>query len=540
MSSIEKLQNIDWWREKCLTDLYFLCRVVLQTIESPTPGYKDLYKPTHKHITDFVQNNTKPEQRLLILCPRGWIKSYIITVGYTIQRILNNLVKKLGDTILISNATLTNSQMFLSKIKYNFQFNELLRSLFPEIPKEPDKQAERWTINEIKLGNTLVETGSVEGNLVSKHYTLMINDDLVNRENSATKEQLVKVIDWWKLARSLLESFGTEIDIGTRWYADDLYGYFLKEFLGLSEDDFKEHRKQPFTEIHKGEYHYLRYACWQDPVEEKGSTFPTLFPEEKLKKIQKEQAEFFDGQMLNDPFAMQQNFVKSNWIQYWRRGEKPETTLSYLLLDPAGKETAGSDNSGMVVVEAGSDRKYYVVYAQRKKESDMKVVEWLIEVASYYQPILIGIEENKFEIYRELLHFLIPQMISMGKIAKGSNEYVYTLENLVVPLRHRNRPKELRVKNLQGWIESGNMLFAQTGMSALLDEIFRFGKTTHDDIVDALAYILDVGVFPEKETQKIFLGDEHKTPEELEQECWERQPESNFYEPVSNLLGEID
>jgi len=71
----------------------------------------------------------------------------------------------------------------------------------------------------------------------------MINDDLVNRENSGTKEQIAKVIDWWKLARSLLESKGLEVSLGTRWFADDLYGYMLKEFLGLDEAAFKEHRK---------------------------------------------------------------------------------------------------------------------------------------------------------------------------------------------------------------------------------------------------------------------------------------------------------
>ncbi len=536
--AVSDLKNIDWWREKCLTDLYFLCRVVLQTVESPTPGYKDLYKPTHKHITDFVQKNTKPEQRLLILCPRAWIKSYIITVGYTIQRILNNLVNKTGDTILISNATLTNAQMFLNKIKYNFEFNELLRSLFLEIPREPSKEAERWTINEIQLGKTLVETGSVEGNLVSKHYTLMINDDLVNRENSGTKEQITKVIDWWKLARSLLESWGTEIDLGTRWFTDDLYGYILKEFFDLDEAAFKEHRKYPFTELHKDEYHYLRYGCWQDPVNEKGSTFPILFPEEKLKKIQKEQAEFFDGQMLNDPFSMQQNFIKQSWIQHWRRGELPESRLTYLLLDPAGKETAGSDNSGLVVVDAGCDKKLYVIFAQRKKISDMKVVEWLIEIASYYQPIMIGIEEGKFEIYRDLVNFLAPQMIRMNRVATGSHQYCSSIANILFPLKHKNRPKELRVRNLQGWVESGNLLFAPTGMDALLDELLRFGKTIHDDLADALAYILDVAVFPEKIPQAKVLDDRHKTSEELEKEFWEQTLQGTYDQ--SNLLGEID
>jgi len=51
----------------------------------------------------------------------------------------------------------------------------------------------------------------------------------------------------------------------------------LKEFLGLDEAAFKEQQKNPFTEIHKDEYHYLRYGCWQDPINEKVQHFLLFF-----------------------------------------------------------------------------------------------------------------------------------------------------------------------------------------------------------------------------------------------------------------------
>ena len=534
MNQLENLKSVDWWRNKCLTDLYFLCRVVLQTLENPTNGYKDLYKPTHQKICRFIENSAKPNQRILLLCPRGWIKSYLISIGWIIQKLLNNLAFNKGDTILISNATLANAEMFLEKIKYNLKYNELLRNLFPEIPREPDKEASRWTIDSVKIGRTSIEVGSVEGNLVSKHYSILINDDLVNKENSSTLDQINKVIDWWKLARSLLEANGLEILIGTRWYADDLYGFVLKEFFNISEQELMNHRRLPVLERHKDDYHYLRFLCWQDPENEKGSTFPTLFPEEKLKKIKKEQKEFFDGQYLNDPFSTEGNFLKSTWITRWIKGSLPEVHLNYLLLDPAGKETLHSDFSGMVVVKAGSDKKLYVVYAQRKKATDLKIVEWLIEIASYYQPTIIGIEENKFEIYRDFITFLAPQLVKQGKIAKGSERYVHNIGNFIMPLKPKNRPKELRVKNLQGWIESGKLLFATEGMSALIDELLRFGRTSHDDIVDALAYILDIVIFPTEEAPKKNII---KTPEEIEKEFWES--EINAF-PKMNLLGETD
>jgi hypothetical protein len=75
-------------------------------------------------------------------------------------------------------------------------------------------------------------------------------------------------------------------------------------------------------------------------------------------------------------------------------------------------------------------------------------------------------------------------------------------------------------------------------MDALIDELLRFGKTIHDDIADALAYILDVVVFPENVPQQKILDDRHKTQEELEKEYWEQMVGEAGSQ--SNLLGEID
>lgn len=533
--SLTKLTDVNFWREKCLNDLFFLCRVVLQTLESPTPGYKDLYKPTHKVMADFVTENAKPEHNVLLFCPRGWVKSYVITIGFTIQKILQNLISGSGDTILISNATLGNSQMFLKKIKYNFEYNELLRRLFPEIPREPEKEAKRWTMNEIELGRTLVEVGSVEGNLVSRHYSILINDDLVNKDNCSTPEQINKVIDWWKLARSLLESKGTEIIIGTRWHYDDVYGYILQNFMGFDVETYKKHREHPIVRVDKDNYHYLRLVCWQDPINEKGSTFPTLFPEEKLHRIKREQGEHFNTQYLNDPIAAGEQIFKQSWVHYWQRGELPDVRNTYLLVDPSGKDTDSSDRTGMVVVSAGCDKRFYVQYARGEKKTDLQAVEWMLEIASYYQPIMIGIEENKFEVYRDLAGYLIPQMKKMGKIAKGSEAYISSCLNIMFPLRHRNRPKEIRVKNLTGWFEAGNILLPPTGATDLKNELMFFGRTRYDDVVDALAYILDVGVFPSPNSPPVkpLLTSGENFSEE-EKKFWENIDNRDF----GNLLGD--
>ena len=124
------LKSPGWWIEKITTDLYFLCRCICQTLEDPTPGYKDLYRPTHGRICQFVQDYAKPGNKLVILTPRGWVKSYVVTVAWSMQQMFRNWIAGRHVLQIISNATLPNAKEFLAKIKYNLEYNDILRGLF--------------------------------------------------------------------------------------------------------------------------------------------------------------------------------------------------------------------------------------------------------------------------------------------------------------------------------------------------------------------------------------------------------------------------
>jgi len=523
----KKLGDPAFWRESCLTDLFFLCRLVLSTLDDPTPGYKHLYPPTHKRLCDFITKYAQPGNILLILLPRGWVKSYIITVGWLTQRLLQNLVSGRQEQFIINNATLPNSLEFLAKIQYNLQYNELLRKVFSDvIPENPATEARRWTQSEIDLGGTKIETGSAEGNLVSRHYSGgLINDDLVNRENSATSDQIVKVKDFWRLGQSLKMPKSVEFIPGTRWAFDDLYGDLMERFLKIPEADFKRYQEEPYFEWHTGKWHLFHASCWADPINEKGSTFPTLFSEKKLHEIKEEQGDRFGGQYLNDPLALSATKFKPAWFKNW--SVLPPQRATYQLIDFAGTDNKDNDESGMVVVDAGVDKVLYVRHAERKRLTDHQAIEWIIETALAYQPGLIGIESHKFGLVRDLLPFILGQMVRMGKVPKALLEYAQRIPYRLVELQHHSRPKGLRIGNLSGWIEKGLVLFAPNGMADLRDELIRFDKSQRDNIIDALAYILDVVVFPAAtDPPKLLVVPDHlkKTDEERERESWDKMP----------------
>jgi len=503
----------------------------MQTLEDPTNGYKDLYEPTHGRLCKFIQTYAKEGNTLLVLLPRGWIKSYIVTVAWTLQRVLRNAVQDMREHIIISNATLPNAKEFLEKIKYNVRFNDFLRGLFiHHLPNDPENDAERWTQNEIQFSGNRIETGSVEGNLVSRHYKILINDDLVNRENSQTAEQIEKVIDWWKLSRSLLTADGLEIIIGTRWSYDDLYGYIIEKFFKPTKAEKAAVFTDPYIEWHKGKYHLFQMSCWDDPVNRLGSTFPTLFPEQKLKEIEDEQADRFGGQYCNDPLAMSITPFKLTWLQKRFRDEQvPPIVNTIMTLDLSAKDKKTSDQSAMVVVDAAVDKKVYVRFAEAKKITDRALAEWIVQKAIIYQPGSIGIESEKYSTMIDLLEFVIPEMIRMGKIPPEFIEYARTVPYLTQELRHRGRPKDVRIRNLPGWLEGGKILFPIDSADQLIDQLMRYPSSRYDDLADAFAYVLDLLIFPsEDDPEKIFaLSEEQKrTDEERMEHEWDEIKEA--------------
>jgi hypothetical protein len=77
---------------------------------------------------------------------------------------------------------------------------------------------------------------------------------------------------------------------------------------------------------------------------------------------------------------------------------------------------------------------------------------------------------------------------------------------------------------LTSFFQKGRFLLPHTGAEQLEDELIRFPASTKDDIVDSLAYVMDVIYFPkETDPPKIFELPAHlkMTAEQRERESWE-------------------
>jgi hypothetical protein len=148
-----------------------------------------------------------------------------------------------------------------------------------------------------------------------------------------------------------------------------------------------------------------------------------------------------------------------------------------------------------------------------------------------YNPATINIESTKFGTIAELMEILVPQKLKMGEIPKGYREFVATLPHIISELKHRGRPKKVRIENMHGYVKDGIVLFPRNGAEDLIEELLRLGSWKIDDTCDAFGYLQDVLVFPIKtDPEKVILSSEQikKSPEEIETEDWEQYRKDCF------------
>lgn len=184
-------------------------------------GYKDCNIPTHMKMISVL---TSLCPRKLIVMPRGTFKSSIASVSYPIWRLLINPNLR----ILLDSELYTNSKNFLREIKAHLEKERLVK-LFGEF------KCSTWNEGEIIIRQRAqihkeasITCSGIGAQKTSQHFDLIIADDLNSPSNSSTPEGQQKVIDHYRYFTSLLEPNGTIVVVGTRYAANDLIGYIIK------------------------------------------------------------------------------------------------------------------------------------------------------------------------------------------------------------------------------------------------------------------------------------------------------------------------
>ena len=319
--ALAEASDADWqWAEAWLGrhDLFYLLVVLLGRADADKAWLFDRCREVQKEPDDHLD-----------LWSREHYKSTIVTYALTIQEILRDAEVTVG----FFSHTRPISKKFLFQIKSEFERNERLKQLYPDVLwQEPKKQAPIWSLDEgiivRRNGNpkeaTIEAWGLVDGQPTSKHYKLRVYDDVVTRENVTTPEQIEKTTEGWELSLNLGTEGGRERYIGTRYHLYDTYATMIQR---------KAVTPRIYPATHNGRI----------------DGQPVLFtPETWAKKVRSTSRKTLASQMLQNPMADEDATFKALWLRSYEL--RPRTMNVYIMADPSRGRSATSDNTAIAVI----------------------------------------------------------------------------------------------------------------------------------------------------------------------------------------------
>jgi hypothetical protein len=445
-------------RLRGLRDLHFFDKYIL--------NYSDMTDEDgfHGEMCRLVENEKR--RKILLLEPRGSLKTSCITIGYSTREMVRNPNVR----ILIASEEFNTSMKFLSEIKGHIENNEEFKKLYGNI-----KGRTKWSEKEITIATRTIwrkeptiTCAGIDVTKVGLHYDLIIIDDPHSSKNITTREQIEKVKTWYKLLLSLLDPGGKLIIIGTRWHYDDLFGWVI---------DKERERKEKGL---KKRYHIKIERA----INEDGTLlWPERLSWEFLEDQKLEQGPYiFSCQYQNEPVDDDSAIFKSSWVKFYDSEELPDLKRIYTTVDPMRDED-GNDYCSMVTCGIGHDWVAYILEVRRAKMDEYDTIENLFDVYNTWKPEKIGFESVAWQ--KSYYRFVKAEIQRRG------------VKRLPLVELHTDTKitKKMRIRSMVPYWKSGlfkvpgtSLATLEGNIAILMDELLRYPRVANDDCVDALAY----------------------------------------------------
>ena len=463
-SQTQRTAHLRWLAQN---DLYYLIRFILHNKWM-----------THEWFFSRCAEVQAEPDNCLDFWSRTAGKSLIITFGKSIQDILVNPEITIG----IFSHTRPIAKQFLRQIKTEFQINDELKELFPEILwKNPEKQAPKWSEDDgiivQRSGNpkecTVEAYGLTDGQPTSKHYQLLVYDDVIEEKSVTGPDMIDKVTKAWELSLNLSAVDPIRFRVaGTFYDSADTYHTMMERGFGKAR---------------------IR------PIVVTGQSL--LLSEAGLaQKKQSMSARTFALQILLDPSAAAREFgFKAEWIEGNRcryvTAPNLNTLNKYLLVDPAGTGPESESFTAMWVVGLNFDHRYFILDAIRDRLNLTERGDGVFSLMRKYQVENKGILKVAYERHS--------MQADVEYLKERMDRENFRFE--LVPVGTNKLSKEQRIEMLMPLFEHEKMLLPKTipyvnkkGMQ--VDLVKQFidleylpfpYNSKYQDMLDALSRIVD-------------------------------------------------
>lgn len=487
----------------------------------------------------------------LDLWAREHYKSSLITYCGSIQEILNDPEITIG----VFSHTKSIAEKFVAQVKREFESNPTLRRLYPDVCwLKPVSEAAVWSNKEFTLRRktnpkeaTMEAHGLVDGQPTSRHFALLLYDDVVTRESVTTPEQIKKTTEAWELSDNLGAGARRKWMIGTRYHFGDTYGDIISR--GVVRE-----RRYPATDNGRPD----------------GK--PVLLTQDEWDTKRKTQLSTLAAQMLQNPLSGKERTFEPTWLTRWE--VRPSILNVYIMADPSRGRTSNSDRTAIAVVGIDNRGNKYLLdgcchrmtlsqrwdslkhlhkkwqgmsgvgmlrvgYERFGQQSDDEYFKERMQAENYF----FAIEElawpreggaskqHRVERLQPDVQYgalLLPAMISHGgqdcywsvNEDEGNMHYTPAQGDSAVAKRLKERGQgHLAASPIKRKDESGK---AYDLTAELINEMLFFPFAQHDDLIDAVSRIYDMDPQP----ASIVVDEESFDPDTTyEQGLWRREPE---------------
>lgn len=426
------------------------------------------------------------ERERLILIPRNHLKTTLMA-AHVIQWILNYPNVR----VLMSSGTGDQCRNFIRGIKEHFQTNEKFRYFFPDyVPhgknaKEFGNQ-ESFTVpnrNQPGLKEPTISTCSVGSVVAGGHFDIIVNDDLVDKENVRTPEQIQTVKDHFGYLDPLLQRVDKEPNqgwtyvVGTRYDYSDLYGELID--AEAKKGDKSQWKILVQSAVVEGSL---------DKPETCKTLWPSRFPPRELLRIANDPTRgwpHLSSQYLMNPIPGKSGLIEDQDELRWipRKDLDPllprltqRITIDLAGMEPSTNKLADNDYTVINHHGFGQDGRLYINRLWRGRYTPHEVIELLFAIYKQY-PQVLEIKVSKDHFARVLLPFLKREMVKRSIWLPVTEA---AIDNRI--------SKQQKIKGLQPWFRMKSIVWAEDIECRLdvINEIMRFPKYSHDDILDTV------------------------------------------------------
>jgi len=441
-------------------------KITAEIIEQFVQYYllSDFDKPvkTPEFHREMWRTCSSDNKYLVLAAPRGHAKSSAITLAY----VLCACLFRQRDFVVILSDTYGQSIEFLRDLKTVLFENDKIIKDFET--KNTIKETEDDIIVQMRDGYKfrIVCRGSeqkVRGlKWNNKRPNLIVGDDLEGDAQVESKERREKFFRW--LMRAVLPCGSDDClyrIVGTVLHFDSALQKLLNDKTWVS---------RRFA-AHKG-YDDFSDILWTQK-----------FNEERLRAIRQKYIEQGDPdgysqEYLNNPIAEGERYFKElTEIPKDNNGRYALPTLKYYVgWDFAVSTKTKADYTAYCVVGVDSEGRKYVIDVERDRMDSKSIVDTMFRIEKRYKPEVHFIERGVIDLSIE--PFLNTEMLN-----KQCWLNIFKMAS--------TKDKPTRAKTMQGMIRAKHILFdmEMPYFHELLEEIRRFPKGGHDDMVDALCII---------------------------------------------------